>query len=300
VDAPRPKSMLARWIKAARPLAHGNIAPPILFGVAMGCGVTGVLDRTGLVLALAFGVFDHLAIVFFNDLSDEAADRLNENPSLVAGGSRVLVDGDLSRRQLFIAGVASVIGLLLLSGGAALIAPAMLGLLLAALLLLWLYSGSPVRLSHRGFGSLLQGLGVGAVLPLVGFVLQAPGALPEPAFLLPSVLLGIAGNLLTAIPDAEADHAAGKRTLASQRGVRIAAWAAVLVSTVASALGASLFSANSTEAQVLTVVPLLFLLPALLLLNRIEGDRGIRLRFVLLSSAAGTSALLCWTVVQLS
>lgn len=292
------RSKLAAWIRAARPLAHGNIAPPILFGVALGCSLTGALDRVGLGLALLFGVFDHLVIVFFNDLSDEEADRLNTTPSLVSGGSRVLVDGALTRSELRVGAVVALIGLLIMGAIAATRAPWMLALTAAALLLLWLYSGKPVRLSYRGGGAILQGLGVGVVLPLVGFVLQSEAPWPVTS-LVPSFVLAVAGNLLTAIPDAEADHTAGKRTLASQRGVRVAAWCAVLLSSVGFVLGANTLSRTSTEAQLLTAIPLLFLVPALLLLRGIEDDRGTRLRFVLLTGAAGTSALLAWCAVLL-
>ena len=299
--APRAAgSRIAAWVTAARPLAHANIAPPILLGVAMGCAASRRIDGTGLALAVAFGVLDHLVIVFFNDLADEEADR-GVPPTIVSGGSRVLVDGRIARADLWRAAIAAAVVLLALSGAiAATLAPMVLPLALAALALLWLYSGDPVRLSYRGGGSVLQGLGVGVVLPLVGATLQSPAAPLPLTMLAPSFLLGVAGNLLTAMPDAEADAAAGKRTLASQGGVRVAAWAAVLLISVGSVLGAATFGGSPTEAQLLTVIPLVFLTPSLLLLRGIERTRGVRLRFVLLALAAGSSAILSWTVALLT
>lgn len=293
-------SPLLAWIRAARPLAHGNIAPPILFGVALACSTTGVLDRAGLALALAFGVLDHLVIVFGNDLADERADRQGDPATLVSGGSRVLVDGLLTRSALRTGLRTAVSALLLFSALASVRAPLLFGLALAALALLWLYSGSPARLSYRGGGALLQGLGVGVVLPLVGWTLQQPDALPPPLWLAPPLLLAMVGNVLTAIPDAEGDQRAGKHNLASRRGVRIAAWGSALGSGVAIALGAAIFASSPLEAQLLSGIPLLFLVPSLLLLRSIEVDRGMRLRFVLLGLSAGTSALLCWSAAVLS
>jgi len=295
-DAP---SKVLAWIRAARPLAHGNIAPPILFGVALACSTTGVLDRTGLALALIFGVLDHLVIVFGNDLADEEGDRLGEAATLVSGGSRVLVDGALTRDSLRFGLRVAVIALLLFSAIASLVAPLTFALALAAIALLWLYSGSPVRLSYRGGGALLQGLGVGVVLPLVGWTLQQPDALPPPLWLAPPLLLAMVGNVLTAIPDAEGDQRADKRNVASRYGVRIAAWVSALGSGLAIALGAAIFASTPTEAQLLSGIPLLFLVPSLLLLRSIGGDRGMRLRFVLLGLGAGTSALLCWSAALL-
>ncbi len=294
------RSALAAWIRAARPLAHGNIAPPILFGVALACSETGTLDRVGLLLALLFGVLDHLVIVFGNDLADELADRESDGATLVSGGSRVLVDGALSAASLRTALRVAVIALLTFAALASLKAPLVFGLALAAIALLWLYSGAPVRLSYRGGGALLQGLGVGVVLPLVGWTLQAPGALPPALSLAPPLVLAITGNVLTAIPDAEGDRRADKRNVASRYGVRVAAWVSVLGSAVAIALGAALFSSTPMQAQLLTAIPLLFLVPSLLLLRSIEADRGMRLRFVLLGLSAGTSALLCWSAALLA
>ena len=64
--------------------------------------------------------------------------------------------------------------------------------------LLWLYSYPPVRAAYRGGGEIVQGLGVGVVLPLVGFYVQAGTVegFPWPA-LLPCFLLGWASNVTT-------------------------------------------------------------------------------------------------------
>lgn len=295
----RPSKLLA-WARALRPFAHGTIAPPILFGVALACSTTGVLDRAGLALALAFGVLGHLVIVFGDDLADEGAGRQSAPATLVWGGSRVWVDGLLTRASLRKTLRLAVLALLLFSALVGVRAPLLLGLAPTALALLWLYRGSPARLSYRGGGALLQGLGAGVVLPMVGWTLQQPDALPPMLWLAPSLVLSMVGNVLAAIPDAEGHRRAGKHNLASRRGVRVAAWVSALGNAAAIALGASIFASTPLQAQVLSGVPLLFLVPSLLLLRSIEADRGRRLRFVLLGLSAGTSALLCWSAAVLA
>ncbi len=159
-----------------------------------------------------FGVFAHLFIVFANDVADVTVDRARGGRTLVSGGSGVLVEGKISVATLKRAALAM-----------ALLMPvplwvAELGVWSAVyagatVLLVWLYSFPPVRASYRGWGSILQGVGVGVVLPLVGFQAQA-GSLGRLFwwFLVPTFLLGVASNLITALPDLESDGASGKRT----------------------------------------------------------------------------------------
>jgi 1,4-dihydroxy-2-naphthoate octaprenyltransferase len=153
-----------------------------------------------------------------------------------------------------------------------------------------------VRLSHRGGGAILQALGVGVVLPLVGYVAQH-GGLPAAVLLAPSCLLGFSGHLLTAIPDAEADQRSTKRTLASVRGPRLAAWAAALATALAVVLGASLFAEDATQSAWLTWPPMGLLVAALTQLRSVDAGPRARLRFVVPALGSGTLALLSWAGV---
>ena len=149
-------------------------------------------------------------------------DALAEGRTAFSGGSRVLVEGLLRPHQLRNAAV--VMGLALLVGSA------VAGWLLdrellpvfafVALLLLQAYSFEPMRLSFRGFGELLQGVGVGLVLPLMGWYLQTgdlSAHTPWDVFA-PLVILAFAGNILTALPDHEGDVKADKHTWPVRRG----------------------------------------------------------------------------------
>lgn len=176
---------------------------------------TGRLDVGMLVAAHVFGLLDQLFIVFANDVADEAGDRLNKTHNMFSGGSRVLPDGKLSRRALATAAGICAAAMLALSIALATVGdrPAMLAGWGLAIVLLWGYSFAPLRLSYRGYGEVTQGLGVGVVLPVMGWYLQIGhlDGLPWLA-MIPSFLLGVASNISTALPDQPADEASGKRT----------------------------------------------------------------------------------------
>ncbi|MCC7385303.1 MAG: prenyltransferase [Deltaproteobacteria bacterium] len=210
-------SALGAWIQASRPTSQSYIALPILLGQAIWVAQGGSLDLGLLVLAQLFGVFDQLYIVWANDYADQESDRLNATATLFSGGSRVLVEGRLAPAQIRRASLVAASGALLVSlilavgWGRALALP----LALAALLLLWMYSYPPVRLSYRGGGELLQMIGVGGVLPLYGYLVQA-GSLDQFPWALLAVLLPthLACAFATTLPDEPSDRASHKHTVA--------------------------------------------------------------------------------------
>jgi 1,4-dihydroxy-2-naphthoate octaprenyltransferase len=225
-------------VRAARPLAQANIALPIAVGVAAATGEGHPLPQWALWACAAFSVLDQLMIVFANDYADRDTDTAAR--TLLSGGSGVLVDGSLSpaalRRAALLAGCA------LLGLGALLFPtrPWLLAACLSAIALLQLYSFAPARLSHRGGGEWLQGVGVGLVLPWVGYYLVTGDPRAPSAVLLPMLLFGAAGNVTTAMPDLDADHAAGKRSVPVWLGERRARWVGVGLFLVAMGLAASL------------------------------------------------------------
>ncbi|MCA9535376.1 MAG: prenyltransferase [Myxococcales bacterium] len=209
---PRPaRSVALAWVRAARPLAQANIALPIALGVTAATGEGFRMEPWALAACAAFSVLDQLMIVFANDYADRHTDTAAR--TLLSGGSGVLVDGSLSegalRRAALLAGF-GLLGLGVLLAGSR---PLLLAACVAAIALLQLYSYPPARLSHRGGGEWLQGLGIGLVLPWVGYYLVSGSAQAPLAVLLPMVLFGVSGNITTAMPDVDADRAAGKRSL---------------------------------------------------------------------------------------
>ena len=133
---------------------------------------------------------------------------------------------------------------------------------------------------------------MGCVLPLVGFHAQEPSiaAIPWLA-LLPSMLLALGGNVLTALPDEPADRLASKRTWAVRRGVPAAARDLTMLVALAILLGALLVPFPGALARVLsTALPLGVLGTALPFLPRDRTPpRAQLLRFML--ACGGASAL---------
>ncbi|MEM1418201.1 MAG: prenyltransferase [Myxococcota bacterium] len=207
-----PRGGLGAWIQASRPLAQANLAGGLLLGQALAYRLTGRFALSVLLLVALWGLLDQVFILWANDVADADHDGHERTP--FSGGSGVLVEGKLPVEALRHGAVGAYALLGALSFGLALERSFWLvPLWVAAGALVHAYSYPPFRLSYRGHGEHLQALGVGVVLPLVGFAAQAEGLGAFPwLVLVPTYLLGWAGNVATALPDHEVDRRAEKRT----------------------------------------------------------------------------------------
>ncbi len=294
-------SLVAPWIQAARPLAQVNIAIPLLFGQAIAFARYGVFDPLIFAVLAAYGVAIHLFIVFANDVADEEADRKNPTQSRFAGGSRVLPEGKLRRRDLlqgaFIMAAAAISASLFLTVHCG--RPYMLLWPLAAFALVWAYSFGPLRLAYRGYGEIVQGLGVGVVLPLTAFYAQTGDlsitVLPP---LAPALLLGVAGNILTSLPDHPADLAAGKKSYSVRFGPWQARRHAIELTLFAAVLGHMVIPDFSRALDLLFAAPAITLaiLSARLLGSADAQNPDECERFVMLLGGAGHALLLVWSL----
>ncbi len=298
-------SRIRSWIQASRPLAQANIAVPLLYGEALGYREAGQLAVGLLVAAHVFGVLDQLFIVFANDVADWQGDVQNTTFNTFSGGSRVIPDKLLGPFDLARAALVSVIAMAAVGAWLTLRADRPLSLILVgfAVLVLWAYSFAPVRLSYRGHGELLQGLGTGVVLPVFGWYLQTGDleAVPWLA-LVPAFVLGYASNLTTALPDFPADQAVGKRTWAVRHGQRSARIASLVAIATAACL-APFVLAPDRQAPVLIASALTLALLAVNLggLRGADAERRAACRrFVIVNGAAITVALAGWSIALFS
>ena len=221
----RLRRKVASWLKAMRlqfyPMTWLAYTSGALAAATLTDGFNGAAFWWGLLCLF----FIEAATVLANEHYDFESDRQNRNHGPFTGGSRVLVAGALSFREVR-RGIAAALALALLSAlwllasagaGAAIL------LLLGGIIALALgYTVPPLKLSYRGLGELDVGLTHSAGAILCGFVFQGgswtavePWALSLPLFL--AVLPGIT---LSGVPDHDADRAAGKRTLAVRAGIR--------------------------------------------------------------------------------
>jgi 1,4-dihydroxy-2-naphthoate polyprenyltransferase len=189
---------------------------PILLGLAVASWTNGFSWWLAL-LTLVGGACIHLGLNVANDVFDTAsgADEANVNPTQFSGGSRVVLYGLLTLRQiallsfgLYAVGIAIGVGLAAARGWE------LLWLGVAGVVLSVFYTAPPFRLVHRGLGEIVVALGFGPIMTLGAYFVQAQEYDLEP--FLVSIPVGILIALVlyvNEVPDRPADAAAGKATL---------------------------------------------------------------------------------------
>jgi 1,4-dihydroxy-2-naphthoate octaprenyltransferase len=273
-----------------------------LYGQALAYTVTGVFSIEMLAVCFVFGIADHLFIVFANDFADRKADKINTTFNMFSGGSRILPEG-LIAPEIFLAVACAAAALLFaITLPWTQTHPLLPILATFAILLMLAYSYPPFALSYRGGGEWLQALGVGLVLPLFGFHAQDPSldSIPWLAFL-PTIAMGLSGNMLTSLPDEPADRATSKRTWAVRRGVVQASRDTMLGFAVAIMLGTFCIPWPSETARALGIaLPIGALGLAMPLLPRQERpDARALFAFMLAMGAVSTGTLVLWTLALL-
>lgn len=208
---------------------------PLFLGQALAFYRDGQLDLILFLYTLLYGVLYQIYLLYLNDYADEAIDRTNEQYWL-SGGSRVLPEGKLRPADLLAGARVALVAMTVLTALLAVFVdrPWLVVGLALSVTLCWAYNLRPLQLSYRGQGEIVQGLGCGVVLPLIGFYMQRGTlqGLPWGA-LIPLYLIFHAANIVTALPDYRSDKAGGKRTFAVRHGEFQARMAAVSLLLVA-------------------------------------------------------------------
>lgn len=274
------------WVQASRPIHQMSLALPVIFGQCLAFLRAQEFSLGTFFLVQAFVIFDTWFICFANDVADVEADALNTEAQGFSGGSRVIQEGKLTRQQvargawLSLAAMGVVAAALFARGFAA--AP---WYFLVAALLMHAYSYWPLKASYNGFGDIVHGIGIGLVLPLLGFHAQAGSLerMPWPV-LLPSFFFSVASSWLLALPDAEADARAGKVTHAVRvgptRAREHASWLMLLGIALVPLTSPSTFGVALAQA----LPPLLFWL----LSRRVPN--GAAKRFIIATAGAKNAA----------
>lgn len=181
-----------------------------------------------------------VATVLVNERVDLPSDRANRYYSTFTGGSRVLVEGRLSVREVEVGAALAVAGFVVAAAALVAVSPAppgvVVGVLALASVLALGYTAPPLKLCYRGLGEVDVAVTHSVGVMLCGWVfLGGAWHAPLPWLLGAPLLLAIVPSItLAGVPDREADAVAGKGTLAVRFGSRGALWIA-LVFTVASA-----------------------------------------------------------------
>jgi 1,4-dihydroxy-2-naphthoate octaprenyltransferase len=293
---------LDAWVQASRPLSQIAIAVPLIYGQALAYSAHGAFRWKLCALVQLFGVFDCWLIVFGNDAVDWQSDARNTTFNRFSGGSRVVPMGLITPFALAQASLLSLLAmgatgvyLVFREGHAWMV-------VLAAISahLFWVHGFPPFRLSYRGGGEVLVGIGFGILLPVVGFYGQAntlEGL--HPATLFPPFLLGLAGSITTSVPDAPSDAATGKRTFSVRRGEKSARSTSLVLIAIA-ALATPLAVPGAGVVGSVSVAALTFFLLSrnLKLVARADAtNHALCERFVARNLGAIHVALLAWALV---
>ena len=298
---------LRSFIRAARPLAHGMIALPLLWGQAVALLVSDRFEWSAFIAIHLFGVLCQIYILYLNDYADEAVDR-DADGTWLSGGSRVIPQGGLSGPQLFRAALLALTGAVIVSLVCAVLLdrPWTLALCALAAIAGWTYSLAPLKSSYRGTGEIHQALSCGVLLPLIAFYLQDGSLAGFPWLLLiPMCLLFYAGNLVTALPDVAADRRGGKLSFPVRHGeARTVRWVGLLLPLAyLSAIALSRDWISSFWMIVLVSGPALALLalvtPTIRDPTRVSESVAGRLRFASITTASQAWMLTTWTCVLL-
>jgi len=215
----KEKTML--WIKAIRaPFFSATIMSAVIAGsLAYSEGKFSWLYLFGAIFIIAGS---NTGINLINDYFDHKSgnDEINKYYGPFSGGSRVIQDKLIKPRSILIVGISSFIIVSLV--GLYFVIFVNLHLLwfgLAAVLLGYFYTASPLRLAYRGLGEILVFLKAGP-LAVCGSYLLFTGNITLEALLIsiPQGLLITAILFINEFPDYEADKSAGKRHIVVRIG----------------------------------------------------------------------------------
>lgn len=218
------------------------------------------------------------ATVFSNDLFDFESDRRNRFWGPFNGGSRILHQGAMSRRRLWIgAGFAFALAILAAGGLVALSSSPWLvaGICVALAVLAIGYTIPPLKLSYRTLGEVDVGITHSIMPILLGMALQGGSvAGPEPWLIAAPMGLSILpAIILSGVPDHDADRAVSKITIAVRFGIHNAfSIAAVLV--LAAAVSAILLQFVLLPGIYGIVPTILIAAHAAVLVSRLMKERG--------------------------
>jgi 1,4-dihydroxy-2-naphthoate octaprenyltransferase/chlorophyll synthase len=222
---PASRSLIGRWIYAAKPDSWPKLLVPTLLGQALGVAAAGRLDFVALALGFGFTLCQLLYVVFLNDWGDQRVDRIKRQMFPDDCSAKTIPDEVLPARALLGAGivaglaglgVAAYVEFALGRGGALWSAAALMAVFLA-------YTFPPLKLNYRGGGEWLEGLGVGVALPWFQLYVQSGESWGRELWLLPGFcVLALAGAVASGLSDEQSDRRGGKRTYASEYGNRAA------------------------------------------------------------------------------
>ncbi len=220
---------LIAWIKMLRLQFYPMSFMAFVIGSLASLAETGKFSWTVFILGYLTLFSLKAATVFSNEIYDYASDKQNENYSPFNGGSRVLVEGEITANEAKHATGYLLLGTAVLSAGVYLASTEINGISLLILLLIACvttlgYTIPPFKWIYRGVGEVVVGITHSFLIVVGAYVIQNGHWFDTLPWLLslPLCVAILPAIILSAIPDYFADKATGKRTLAVIFGTRLA------------------------------------------------------------------------------
>ncbi len=159
------------WVKTARPFSLSASVSPVLVGTAL-AAYDGVFRPAPFIAALVSGMFLQIAANFFNEYFDY---RYGLDTAQSLGASTVIFRGEMTARQVYLAGALSFvlaalfgIGLLVLTG------PAILLFGVFGMAIAYFYSARPFTFARRGLGDPLVFVAMGFLMTWGAYYVEVP------------------------------------------------------------------------------------------------------------------------------
>lgn len=222
------RNKLRAWIAIQELHKHPVSLLPFFLGTVLAYSVAGRIDWGvfGVALAALFLLTNgtYISNEHFDYENDKAnVERIGGHDAVgvtTTGGTRVLVRGDLTRREALVASIvcfalAVPLGLVLqfvMDTGPLTVPLGVFGILVG-----WCYTAPPVRAAYRGFGEVLMAVGY-ALIVFGGYYIQEGLSWLPVVVSLPWFVAIPALKILREFPDYDADEATEKRNMTVQFG----------------------------------------------------------------------------------
>jgi 1,4-dihydroxy-2-naphthoate octaprenyltransferase len=204
-----------KWIFASKIMSWPKLLVAYILGISLGIHKNQEYPLLMVGLGFLFTIFLLLYIVFLNDYADREIDTLKRKlfpkESLKTIPDAILPAHHLLRAGLvfFILGITvnAIIGFIISSWISLLIG-------IGCFVFFFIYSFPPIRLNYRGGGEILEGFGVGLVLPFYNYFILTQDFtdtlyLPILVFY---ILLSLGSALASGLSDEVSDKQGGKIT----------------------------------------------------------------------------------------
>ncbi len=218
------KEKIKAWIKVQKFPRHSSDVFSFILGAVLAWYHTGSF-HWGIFWAGLAAVFCMAnGIYLTNECQDVESDRANNNriggtdinmDMTSTGGTRVLVNGQLSKKAVFIVGIiffliCAPLGLLIYFGFHS--GPWTIPLGIFGLIMCYGYSNPPFKASYHGMGELFMMLGYTALVFTAYYIMAGPSWYPI-LICLPRIITVGSLKVIRNIPDMDADKSVGKNTL---------------------------------------------------------------------------------------